>query len=178
MLTQIVGICWHYHLTYVDTIIWRMLTQSFDVCGHTFLAYVDTIIWRILTQSFDVCWHNHLTYVDTIIWHMLTEAFDICWHKHLAYLDTNIWHMLTQTFYVGFEIVITQFYKQIVSIKHVTLQWIVVWFQTTIWVCKYVYMYTVTEYLVLLLYSFKIITSVMFNLGNNCCHWIVTGNFI
>jgi hypothetical protein len=36
----------------------------------------------------------------------------------------------------------------------------------------YVYMYTVTVYLVLLLYCIKIITGVMFYSGNNCCNWI------
>jgi hypothetical protein len=68
-------------------------------------------------------------------------------------VNTLIWHSIC---YVGFEIVLIQFYKQIVSIIHVSLQWIVVWFQTTIWFYKYVYMHTLTVYLVLLLYCIKI----------------------
>jgi hypothetical protein len=106
-----------------------------------------------------------LAYLDISIWHVLTQQFVISWHKHLTCVDTSIC-------YVGFEIVLIQFYKQTVSIIHISLQWIVVWFQTTIWFYKYVYMHTLTVYLVLLLYCIKIITGVMSYSGNNCCNWI------
>jgi hypothetical protein len=37
-----------------------ILTQAFYMCWHKHLTCVDTIIWHVLTQAFDTCWHKHL----------------------------------------------------------------------------------------------------------------------